>query len=506
MSARTLFAIAVLAVGAAAPAAAQRGVSPLRLGDSVRVVISATDPALQRWGRYRTFRFAGEPDRMYRFSARSESGEAGLQVARLSGPLTDYLESAGGSAQPTRALNRDESTARLHFRPPAPGPYLVVVSATDEGAVTLYSEEIGPVPATPQPLAPGGRTEGVLTAASGVEVEDDQVRYYAVHTFAAQAGRPLEYLVTGPVAHAFGRMRNGVFEPIAPAEGAPAERVDVQEDGEYAVRVWATSVEDSAAYTVWLADPRTRPAPRPLQIGQPGEGTYDASTAVLAGGDLVDQWSFRANRGESLRITLASDTFDTYLVLGRVRDGRWEQIDANDDGAGIGLNSALPLSVDEDGEFLLRVRPLGGAEFRGPYTLQVARASARLQPGPGTTPRRARPETRPVRWGAPLTGTLDDADAAAEDGSAYDAWTFTATAGERITITMRSDAFDSYLAVGREEDGEWMELTSNDDFEVGHLHARVVMVAPDTGEYTIRANTFPGQPVGPYTLTVERRR
>jgi hypothetical protein len=188
-----------------------------------------------------------------------------------------------------------------------------------------------------------------------------------------------------------------------------------------------------------------------------------------------------------------------------VRGGRWDEIASNDDADT--TNSRIMFPVDEDGEFLVRVRPYGTpGDTAGPYTLRVAPAPREASSSVAVQ-RRARPETQAVRWGVTLEGTLDATDAAVEDGTPYDLWTFNATAGQRITITLHSADFDAYLAVGREEDGEWVELTSNDDYsEASSRDARVVMVAPDTGAYAIRVNTFPQQPAGAYMLAVERTR
>lgn len=490
--ARSFACLAGLALALPAPAAAQRGVPALRMGDSLRVVISASDPVLTEWGSYRAFRFEGQPDHLYRFTAQPDSITASLHVARLAGTLTDYIERAASSRAPS-----------LHFRPPAPGPYFVVVASHEPGAVTLYGEEMASAAAAPRPLAVGDSVQATLNAGAGVSIDGDWVQYYALHTFAARAGQDLEILVRGPVNHDFGRMRDGSFVAIPPADAEErAGFVTAPEDGEYAVRVLGPGGGGSP-YTLRVRDARPRPEPRRLEVGPPMDGTFDRGTAVFADGALVDEWVLRARQGQHLQFDL-SGAFDTYVAVGRIRDGRWDELGANDD-YDEGTNSRVPLLIPEDGDYIIRVRPyIGDFDRGGPYTLQVSHSVA-AQPAAADDPRLRRPETRRVTWGQPLTGTLDATDAAEQDGSPYDAWTFSATAGQRITITMRSESFDAYLAVGRDEDGEWMELTSNDDV-VGQSgkDARVVMVAPDTGEYTIRANTFPRQPGGAYVLTVER--
>ena len=500
----------LLALAGAAPAAAQRGMPALPLGDSVRVALTAADPALGEWGSYRAFRFQARPDHVYQFTARADSGRVGLRVARLAGVLTDYVASSGSGGRVSRSgriLGEGGPThgaAALRFRAAQPGAYLLVLSSPDTAALTLRAEEIAPRIPEPQSITPGTRVRGELNARSGWSPEgEDAELAYDLYTFSARRGQRLDVVASG-AAVLLGRLQDGVFQALPSGAGGV---LVVPEDGQYTLRVFAeVPDEDGVPYTVWLGDAAARPAPQRLEQGRLVETRFDPASAVPVAGELVDQWVVRGSAGQRLQITARSTEFDTYLILGRVRGGTWEELGSDDDSGG-DLDSRIVYAVQESGDYLVRVRPLSlTSDSAMAYTLLVepARETASVAAAPSTRP--ARPETRPVRWGARLTGTLDETDAAAEDGSAYDAWTFSATAGQRIVITLRSDAFDSYLAVGREEGGEWMELTSNDDAAEGSLDARVVMLAPDTGDYIIRVNTFPAQPAGAYTLTVERER
>lgn len=486
----------------AAPAAAQRGVPALRLGDSVRLSIPFSDPRLASGQVYRAFRFRARPEHIYHFAAISDSADVELRVARQMGPLTDYLP------QGSRAGGGINGVA-MRFLPPDPGEYLLVLASHSGGDFTLFGEEIGMISAAPRPLVLGRGSPAVLNERSSIEVVDGSEFYYHLYTFSASRGQALDVAVPG-AAGTFGRMEGGRFVPLEigldtlPYQG----RVIVPEDGEYAVRVVGMLVEnDSLRYTVWVVDPAARPRPRPLQVGRPVEARLDVDSVFPRDGDVVDEWSVYATAGQRLQVTARSPAFDTYLMVGRMRDGQWEPLNYNDDTDG--TDSRLVLEVPETGEYLVRVRPYDVfPDSVAPYSLLVEPVGAiQALVVESAAPRRARPETRPVRWGEPMRGSLDESDAAAEDGSPYDAWTFNATAGQRITITLRSEAFDAYLSVGRDFEGRWVELSSNDDIAgESTTDARVVMIAPDTGPYTIRANTFPGAPPGPYSLTVERAR
>ncbi|HEX2207468.1 MAG TPA: PPC domain-containing protein [Longimicrobium sp.] len=489
----------MLALSAAAPAAAQRGVPALRLGDSVRLTLPFSDPRLSSGHVYRAFRFQARPEHIYHFAGASDSADVELRVARQAGPLTDYLPQgsrAGGGG------------VGMRFLPPEPGEYLLVLTSHSGGDFTLFGEEIALVSAPPRPLVLGRGRPAVLTERSSIEVVEGSELHYDLYSFSASRGQVLDVATPG-IAGTFGRMEAGRFVAIEAGDTMEYEgRVVVPQDGEYAIRVESPLLEnDSLRYAVWVVDPAARPLPRPLQVGQPVEARLNVDSVFPRDGDVVDEWSMYATAGQRLQVTARSTAFDTYLMVGRMRDGRWEQLNYNDDTEG--TDSRLVLEVPETGEYLVRVRPF--REFPdslAPYSLLVEPLGAmQVAVVDSAAPRRGRPEMRPVRWGAQMTGRLEAADAPAEDGSPYDAWTFDATAGQRITITLRSTEFDAYLAVGREVEGEWMELSSNDDIAAeSTTDARVVMIAPDTGHYTIRVNTFPQAPAGEYTLTVERSR
>ena len=68
---------------------------------------------------------------------------------------------------------------------------------------------------------------------------------------------------------------------------------------------------------------------------------------------------------------------------------------------------------------------------------------------------------------------------------------------------MRSKALDAFLMVGQMAQGQFKEIWRDDDGG-GGKDARVVMVAPQAGQYVIRTNTFGPAQKGEYTLKVER--
>jgi hypothetical protein len=98
------------------------------------------------------------------------------------------------------------------------------------------------------------------------------------------------------------------------------------------------------------------------------------------------------------------------------------------------------------------------------------------------------------------TGALEAGDSThPDDGSFYDEYKFKAAEGYTITVNMTSEAFDSYLHL-RGPDGA--DLQQNDDVEPGNLNSRITLTAPETGEYTVLANSRGAGETGAYTVTI----
>ena len=97
------------------------------------------------------------------------------------------------------------------------------------------------------------------------------------------------------------------------------------------------------------------------------------------------------------------------------------------------------------------------------------------------------------------TGTLSEGDARLEDGSLYDDYTFSGSSGQQITVILESREFDPYLILA-DPDGE--RINENDDISRRNLNARLVVVLPVTGTYTVYANSYDASKGGRYDLTV----
>jgi hypothetical protein len=97
-----------------------------------------------------------------------------------------------------------------------------------------------------------------------------------------------------------------------------------------------------------------------------------------------------------------------------------------------------------------------------------------------------------------MTGALASDDCRLElDNSFYDAWTFQATAGQTVQITMSAAAFDTYLILF---DPNGNEIDENDDGPGLGSNSRISFTPDVSGTYTIYANSYQAGMTGSYSL------
>lgn len=227
-----------------------------------------------------------------------------------------------------------------------------------------------------------------------------------------------------------------------------------------------------------------------LDVGTEVQGALTTDDAVGAEDDYrYDTYRFRATAGQRLEFTLRSDAFDAYLAI--YEAGRDEALATDDDGLGGGTDSRLRFTAEKDGDYLLHARTLSGLEG-GDYTLSLTeRPPLAPVPEPGT-----------IALGQTRDGTLGNDDPEADEGGNYDAYVFTAEAGQRLTFDLISSAFDPVVRVGRMEGGVFTELAMNDDGPDTELNSRLIFVAPESGTYSVRATALSDSGAGDYKLSL----
>lgn len=356
-------ALAVAALALAAPAAAQDFL-PLSVGQTVSGQLEERDPVLTEGGRFRVYRFQAEPGRRYVATMDSDDFDAYLQVARTVGGITDFMS---GDDDGGRGTN-----ARLRFTVPAAGTYLLVAQALMEdgiGGFTVGLMTVEVRPPTVRDIALGQRLSGALTES---DPEDDG-GFYNLYRFQGTAGQRVRVRfisdeIGGSVT--VGHLNGDEFVPLDDVDGGwgNVTNVTLPADGAYHVRVGAYG--DVGAYTVSVEERVIVPLrPHPLRRGEDVSGTLGPGDAETDEGKWVDAYSFTLRAGEQVTITHRSSDFDAYLLLGRMTNGVFEELERDDDGGG-DLNSEIVFTAPAAGEYVIQATSFSaGAE--GDYVVRV---------------------------------------------------------------------------------------------------------------------------------------
>lgn len=103
-----------------------------------------------------------------------------------------------------------------------------------------------------------------------------------------------------------------------------------------------------------------------------------------------------------------------------------------------------------------------------------------------------------INIGGSRTGSLAAGDSTLNSGEYVDVYSFEGRAGQQVTVSMSSGAFDSYVMVrgpsGFSED--------NDDRETGDRNAQLTMRLPATGTYRIQATSYQAGETGAYRVSL----
>jgi hypothetical protein len=131
-----------------------------------------------------------------------------------------------------------------------------------------------------------------------------------------------------------------------------------------------------------------------------------------------------------------------------------------------------------------------GGRATGGFTL-VLEAGPRPAPVPSAA----------IRVGQTVQGVLDRHDQTENDYTYFDQYVFHGRAGQQVTITLRSPAFDGFLRFGRLVEGAFVRDLEDAD-GAGGKDARITTTLPADGDYVVRANALATHAMGAYTLTV----
>ena len=471
--------------------AAQEEGRPLELGVPVRASLTEEDPTWGMNGRFHLYRFAARAGDRLGIDLRSDDFDAYVVVGDRSGGVFNPIDQDDDGGE---GLD-----SRLRFIPPRDGTYWVLAQALSEYGLGEYTIELSrlpePRPAVPTPIAVGGSAIGELTGDDAIQEDDESS--YDLYTFEGIEGRRYAIAMSSPAFDTYLHVGTGTgndFDEIAyndDAAGTDSRLVFTPErSGTYSIQAssYAPGVTGEYSLSVVELPPPGPLTVVPIEIGETVNGSLDMEDQASEEGSFFDVYSFRGTEGQRISVTQRSEDFDSYLELGTMEDGAFAE-EYGDDDSGGGLDSRVVVSLWRTGEFLVRANSLSPGET-GRYSLVVEELPP---PGPASV--------RPIGMGRTVNGRLDPSDALLDDGSHYDIYTFSGTAGQRVRITLRSGDFDAFLAFGRWQNGD-VTVTDTDDDSGGGLDSELVVTLPATGEYAIRANSLSGGEFGAYSVTL----
>ncbi|HSU17842.1 trypsin-like peptidase domain-containing protein [Longimicrobium sp.] len=239
-----------------------------------------------------------------------------------------------------------------------------------------------------------------------------------------------------------------------------------------------------------------------ITAGQTMSGRLTSADFLLNDNTYVHPYVYQGRAGERITVTLRSNSFDSWLVVRG--PGGFDQ--HNDDGAG-GNDSQLTVTLPRSGPYLIAANTVGQRDT-GPYTLSVQSGGARPAPGQDDTGGRGVAITDldwrrlpAIQAGQSVAGRLSSTDVLRDDNTYMDGYVYQGRAGERITITLQSSAFDAWLVVN-DPNGP---LYEHDDDSGGGNNSSLTLTLPHSGPYVIVANSV-SQDTGNYLLRIQSSR
>lgn len=320
--------------------------------------------------------------------------------------------------------------------------------------------------------------------------------HYDNHTIRLEAGTRYRISVDSSALDTVARLfRPGSDQPVAEnddGEGLnPRLNYTPTESGDYTLRVLGFAAEGRGAYTASVA---TLP---PLQPGVPvpwsTRGRIENSDPTAsADSSHYDEYTLHLEAGRRYILKVESSDFDPMARL--YAAGEDNVLAENDDG-GDGLNSRISFRPETTGDYTLRVLPLAN-DGHGSY-----RASAELAPPlppPLTQFQRMSAMVFRVYEGALTTG-----DGEGPNGAHVDDYVvhFDRNQERLIMLDSPEGGFDTVVQILAADNRDGEPLASNDD-SGGTLNSLLQFKAETAGDYIVRVTAYAADGRGRYRLRV----
>lgn len=532
---------ATVALGMAVAVLPARAQTQISLGQALVGQLTATDMIYSDGARYDLYIFYGQAGQFIQIDMQSTDFDAYLILQDQNGIELDRNDDGGGN------LN-----ARIQRTLAYTGSYRIIAKSLSSNRFGTYTISVtgsgGPAPAVGGAVSQDG-VRGWITSGesrSGVlTASDPQLQRGAVYHAYLYNGRPGETITL--------EVMSSSLDPYAVVQDASGNALASDDDGGgnlqarlvYTFRSAGTYRLVATTYSSGTYGPYTLRVtsnmagmPAPVQtvtggipnpvgtigINQQVSGTL-TSMDQRFDGKPVHLYNFSCIAGLSFQMDVLS-SWDNYAI---VLDPSGTVV-ARDDDTGEGLNARLLYTCPMSATYRLGVTTFLPSTQPGPYTLQVTSAGAMApqptvgqpqpivgqaqplagQPAPAAQPV-AQPQAMPtaavaapgvtatIQVGQTVPGRLEQGDRTMSDGTWADVFQFQGAAGQRVTIELRSEEFDTFLQL---LDSQGNRLAEDDD-SLGDLDSRIVFTLPAAGTYQIVVNNYgEARRAGTYTLTL----
>jgi len=241
---------------------------------------------------------------------------------------------------------------------------------------------------------------------------------------------------------------------------------------------------------------------RTLAVGDEATGMLSLDDPLLFDSP-VQAWAVEGQAGESFSVDLISDAFDAYLIVAGPGLESWL---LDDDGAGR-CDSRVSFDFPQTGTYRVIASTIDVGGTGGPFRLVTSQTPGPVNPN-GCMAMPADDATGPdedteideagsLSFGLAANGAMTGNEGVYE-GHHVQGWTLDASAGDRLSVELRSADFDSYLYFT----GAGFESALWDDDGAGNLHSRICVEVPESGTYRVLAGVLSGASTGGrFTLT-----
>ncbi|MEN7537824.1 pre-peptidase C-terminal domain-containing protein [Aurantiacibacter flavus] len=459
--------------------------------DSISGTLSPSDSTLEDGSYYDRYTFAGRRGQHVSLRMTSTDFDTYLRVESPSGETFSNDDGDDGSTNSQLDLDLTES-----------GRYQLIANSltSDEtGSYELIIEgaQLSSSESSDSSAAGGAATSLTLgTPARGQlaagDAELDSGEFFDVFTL---RGTPGARVVVTMQSSEFDTYLGAVGANDFSAEndddpngGGTDSRLELTIPADGALTIAATSYAgaETGHYTIRadLSGSSTRAASdQRLELGRSVNGTLAASDPR---GDhsVEDVYLIEASAGQSLRLALTSEDFDSLL---RVEGPGGFSVENDDDPAGSTLNSLVETTLPRDGTYRVVVASYSEGGL-GSYRLDS-----------GTTASSSLNGLTRLTLGSSVSGSLASGDDTIPSGEFIDAYSFAGQRGQRVTFDMTSSEFDTYLSLLMPGGG----TEENDDRAGGdgETNSRLTVTLPETGTYTLVATSYQDGETGRYTIS-----